>query len=311
MSRVINSKSLLDQYYTKKSIVDFCIRKIRKYCDLENTILIDSSCGDNYFAYKLDIPHYSYDICLPISLFQSIKTKQIISSDFLKSELPQINPEFKSIIGFNVPYGLRNQLSKQFLLKIYNYSPDYITLILLKPITNNWIIPGYTILFQKDLPRFSFEIEKNIPTEFIIWKRNKDENKIELPTFLPRAKIIKHDSSLAKVSRSKKDTVRPWCSIAVRFCGVNAGNHYYIFHHNKIYFHDYTLENKLIKIVDQPLHVLPNVFTIINFKKNLSLESLNKIVLFCFKQSSKYINKNALRYNFNTSDVARIFNDLV
>jgi hypothetical protein len=304
MSRIELKMSLLDQYYTKHRVIDSCISIIKQHCDLSDCTLIDTSCGNNYFGFKLNIPHYSYDICLPENIFQSNKTIRIAREDFLSCQLPVITD--KSIMGFNPPYGLRNQLTKQFLTKIFEYKPTYIVLVLLKPINNNWSIPGYKVLFKQDLSPDSFISDKQIPTEFIIWEYHTDETII---SFLPRAKIQKYTGTLVNISRTTRYNVRHWCSIAVRYCGVNAGYHYYIFHHNKVYFHDYL--KGIHRLVDSPLHKLTNVFTIINFNKNYNLESLNKIVLFCFKESKKYINKKALRYNFNTGDVVKIFNQLM
>lgn len=303
MTRVSSKDSLIDQYYTRNHIVDICVDKIYENCDLSNCTLIDTSCGNNYFGYKLGIEHYVFDISLPKNIHRSDKTKQISNENFLNSNLPKFD---KTIMGFNPPYGLRNMITKKFLTKIFNYKPTYIALILLKPTSTQWNIPGYKILFKQDLPVNSFVIQKNIPTEFIIWEFKTHE---PITSFLPRAKIQKFKHDIATISRSKTYNVRHWCSIAIRYCGVNAGAHYYIFHHNNIYFHDY---NKNIhQKVDKTKHKIPNVFTVVNFNRNLTKESLEKIVLFCFGKSSQYINTKALRYNFNTSDVVKIFRELV
>ena len=304
MTRIESSNSLLDQYYTKREVIDDCVEKINECCDLSNHVLIDTSCGNNYFGYKLNIPHYSYDICLPRNTFRSNKTKQLSNVNFLDCDLPNIESG-KTIMGFNPPYGLRNRLAKDFITKIFHYKPGYIALILLKPINNDWVIPGYNIIYKCDLPVDSFISDKNIPTEFIIWKWETDK---PITSFLPRAKTLKYRGNKATITRSTRYNVRHWCSIAVRYCGVNAGSHYYIFHHNTVYFHDYS--KGVHKKIDAPLHKLSNVFTIINFKKNYTLETLEKIVLFYFNESKRYINKNAIRYNFNTGDVVKIFNEL-
>jgi predicted RNA methylase len=304
MTRIESSNDLLDQYYTKRNVIDSCVSIINKYCDLSGLTLIDTSCGNNYFAFKLNIPHYSYDICLPETVFQSNKTIKITNGNFLGCQLP--NGIGNTIMGFNPPYGLRNQMTKQFLTKIFKYKPKYIALILLKPINNNWVIPGYNVLYKQDLPSDSFISDKEIPTEFIIWEYCTNE---PISTFLPRAKIQKFKGDLVSISRTTRYNVRHWCSIAVRYCGVNAGYHYYIFHHNNVYFHDYS--KGIHKLVDSPIHKLSNVFTIVNFKKNYTLDSLERIVLFCFKESGKYINKKAIRYNFNTGDVVKIFQQLL
>lgn len=304
LSRVQCKDVLLDQYYTKKEVIKFCVNKIKRTINLTGMTLIDTSCGNNYFGATLDIPHYSFDICLPEIIFQTDKTRRITTCDFLSDDtiLPKVSG--KTIMGFNPPYGLRNELTKKFLLKMYNWSPDYIVVVLLKSSTSKWEIPNYSRLLAIDLPVNSFEINKKIPTEFLIFRKRI----VTINDFLPRAKIQKYDNSYASIKRS--ENIKPGeCSIAVRYCGANAGAHYYIFHHNNIYFWDY---NKfLISRLDKPKHSIPNVFTVINFKQNMSLGDLERIVKLIKRESKWYINKNAIRYNFNTGSVIKIFKKII
>ena len=130
MKRVQERKVLKDQYYTNPDIIETCVEIIHQHIDQRNLWLLDTSCGNNYFAHEMGLPHISIDI-EPNNCFVSKKTKQIITGDFLTHDIELPDKEF--IVGFNPPFGLRNQLAKQFLRKMFHLKPKYLALILLTP----------------------------------------------------------------------------------------------------------------------------------------------------------------------------------
>ncbi len=304
--RIKERKNLLDCYYTKPEIIDKCVEYIYQYCDISNHLLIDTSCGTNYFAYKMNMPSISVDVNPNIKF----KTKQnkILEYNFLKIKLKCNKP---LIMGFNPPFGLRNELSKKFLKKIYLYKPEYITIILLNSTSIKWNFPNYQTLYTWDIPNDSFYNEKtiyNIPCKFYILKRKELFIEQEDYDFLPRAIRYKSKNNNYSIKRSLTILPNNWCSIAVRYCGVNAGKHYYIYHHNQIYFYDYN--KSIFEKIHTIKHKILNVFTVINFSKNISFKSLENIVDYLYNESTNYINYKGIRYNFNTSDVKRIMDSL-
>jgi hypothetical protein len=303
-------KQHLDQYYTKTSIIHRCVDIIHQSIDLDNYIYVDSSCGNNYFAHCLGIPHYSIDLQLPKHVFINKTTNLVLQQDFLSWKGKQISGGSKLIMGFNPPYGERNNLTKQFIHKMTLFSPDYLALILLKPSSRNtWKIGGYTPMHVLDLPANSFYVSQDIPSQFILFRRNNFP--ISYP-MITKTKPVKYNGNLDLcISRTYTTKIRKWCSIAVRYCGVNAGNHYYIYHHNQLYFINFQKELSIVSL-NTPKHKLYNsmVFTIINFTHNYTLLSLIKIVQKLFRHSQNCIDKSVLRYNYNTRDVICCMNKL-
>ena len=306
MRRVKERNNLRDQYYTTQDVVDHCVQLINKKIKRRNLWLLDCSCGDNYFAHQMKLPHVSIDI-EPKDCFVSQKTKQIITDNFLTAEIDLPDKEF--IIGFNPPFGLRNDLAKKFLRKIFHYKPKYIALILLTPTNKNgWNFQGYKTLIEEQLPEESF-VHNNkvtkVPCTFYLVEREQAPNKT--PKFLPRNEKYTMKNKFFRVERNKTSKPSEYC-IAARFVGAYAGLQYYIFHEDDVYYIDYKKE--ITELVDEPKHKIQNVFTLVHAKHDMPMEHLFYIVHQIFMQKDEYMNKDAIRSNLNTNDVKRIIDQI-
>lgn len=304
MTRVEQKGSLKDQYYTNNKIIEQCVNDIKEKIETNNLWLLDCSCGNNYFAYLMNLPHISIDI-EPINCYRNNKTIDIITNDFLTTDINL--PEKEFIMGFNPPFGLRNQMTIKFLNKLYKYKPNYLAIILLS--SKNWNFKGYNKLIEKILPHNSFvwnNKPKNVPCTFFLLERNNDL--IGEPTFLLKNKHYKLETKECVVKRSKTDKPSEY-SIAVRYVGAYAGYQYYIFFKGKVYYIDY--KKNINILIDKPKHIIQDVFTLIHFSKKRELIDLYKIVEKIFMSSHKYLDKIAIRTNFNTNDVKRIIDIII
>lgn len=304
MSRVQTKNDLKDQYYTSKQVVEQCVREIKNKINLADLWLLDSSCGNNYFAHMMGLPHISIDI-EPNDPYRSKNTMDLIQGDFLKQNIKL--PEKEFIMGFNPPFGLRNELAKKFIRKLYKYNPKYLALILLN--NKNWNFPGYKTLIEKKLPKNCFVLNdnpKSVPCTFFLLERENPEEKT--PAFLPKQKHYQLKTTKCVVKRGKNDKPSDY-SIGVRYVGAYAGNQYYVFYEGHIFYIDYMKQESLQ--LEKPKHKISNVFTLIHFNEKTDIYELYRIVHEIFMRHHEYMDKTAIRPNFNTNDVKKIIDEII
>lgn len=303
MSRIKQKNNLKDQYYTAPEIVDQCVRDIKKNIKMHDLWLLDSSCGNNYFAQEMGLPHISIDID-PVDCKTNSKTMDMIHGNFLTTDIQL--PEKEFIMGFNPPFGLRNDLAKKFIRKLYKYKPKYLALILLN--NKNWNFHGYYTIIQKKLPKNCFVFNdkaKHVPCTFFLLERVQPID--NTPTFLPKNKHYRLKTKQCTVKRGKNDTPSDY-SIGVRFVGAYAGSQYYVFYKDNIFYIDYIKEQSIM--VNEPKHKISNVFTLIHFHHHTHVHEMYSIIHDIYMKSHEYIDTTAIRPNFNTNDVKRII-DLI
>lgn len=315
MNRVEQRNNLLDKYYTKHSVVLDCIKKIKKL-RFNNPLLIDFSCGDNFFAYNMGIKHISYDIDPPKKIYRN-KTTSLIKGDFLKESL-RINHKGDILVGFNPPFGLRNNLAKKFIYKSMKIPADYMFLILLElSSSNGWKFPNYKTILEEKLPKNSFyniETNKdvNVPCKFFILKRINKESvqEFKIGDLIPRKKRYPKIPNI-EIARSIHIPLNKTKGIAVRFAGINAGLDYYLAYKDNLYFIRFetlTSPKYKIKKVNNFLHKVDSgcVFTTIHFKLPITKHKMLELIKYLHKNAKATMNVDAVKYNFTTYDVAKL-----
>ena len=222
MKRIQQQHQLTDPYYTSHDVIDQYVDLIKVHIDFQDLWVVDCSCGDNYFAHQMQLPHISIDIH-PKDCFVSQDTQQLLTGDFLQTSLQLPDKEF--LFGFNPPFGLRNRLTKKFLRKIFHYKPKYMALILLTPTNKQgWNFQGYQTLVESPVPKNAFiyhGTSMDVPCTFYLLERVQAPPKT--PTFLPRKKHYHMKNEVFRVERNKTSTPSPY-GVATRFLGAYAGN---------------------------------------------------------------------------------------
>ena len=99
----------LDKYYTSQELADYCTQKAIEIIGRENiTELVESSAGNGVFLNSFEkllpeVPYKAYDI--------EPEDDRIVKQDYLSLEMEYKNGR---VVGFNFPFGERNNLSKAF-----------------------------------------------------------------------------------------------------------------------------------------------------------------------------------------------------
>lgn len=196
------SKYGLDQFYTKKQIVENCIRDINFD---EYDLVIEPSAGDGSF-YNL-IKHKNkigYDL--------DPKTDNIIKCDFLTLNFTDLENKNVLVVG-NPPFGRNSSLALQFIKKV-SFFAKTIAFILPKGFKKRSTIDkiplNYEIKKMVDIDKNSFTYngkDYDVPCVWVILERSETN----------RTKEIKLKPT--KFTFTKKEN----SNIAIRRVGVNAG----------------------------------------------------------------------------------------
>ncbi len=170
----------LDQFYTKKNIAEKCFNKTIQIIKQENItfdLWLEPSAGTGAFFNLLPDNKLGIDL--------EPKTDNVILHDFLT--FPLENKNYVSI--GNPPFGKNSSLAIKFFNKCAGKSL-LIALVLPKTFkkhsTLKKIDKFFHLIYEEDLPTFSFEFENkdyNVPCVFQIWKKKKEKREdITLPT---------------------------------------------------------------------------------------------------------------------------------
>ncbi len=203
------NRNTIDKYYTKSSVVDKCIKKIKKYINISNDdLIIEPSAGNGAFVNGIKSLSNNYK-------FFDIEPEndEIIKMDFLLYN--DYNPENNYHIIGNPPFGRQSSLAIKFIKKSCEFAKS-ISFILPKSFKKDsmqkYFSNHYHLIYQKDLDSNSFlvnNIEYDVPCVFQIWEYREEE----------REKINKLEPNGFKFV-NKNDNP----DIAFRRIGVNAGN---------------------------------------------------------------------------------------
>lgn len=164
-----------DKFYTKKNVVDLCIKNIEKYIDIDkNDLIIEPSAGNGSFidSIKNLSDNYKFFDIAP-------EHPDIINQDFLEFKLNNNNFNKIHIIG-NPPFGRQSSMTIKFIKKCSNFNTiSFILPKSFKKYTMQKYFPkSFHLLYSIDLPNNSFlvnNIEHDVPCVFQIWeKKNYD-----------------------------------------------------------------------------------------------------------------------------------------
>jgi len=269
-------RNTIDKYYTKKSVVDECMKSIKNNVefDIEGAdLIIEPSAGNGAFisGIKSLTPYYKfYDI--------EPQNDEIVQQDYLLFDYSHIHNSINNtinndnihIIG-NPPFGRQSSLAIKFIKKSCEFA-DSISFILPKSFKKDSMKKHFALnfhlIYEWDLPKNSFlvgEKEYDVPCVFQIWGRASFN------------RIVAEKKKPIGFTFVKKNEAP---DISVRRCGVNAGavdTNYIIKNTNSHYF---------IKLQN-------NDETIINMLKTITFNHNNTV-------GPKSISKPELidKYNF-------------
>jgi hypothetical protein len=173
------TRTVLDKYYTKPEIAEWCISHIKTHISIQSTdIIIEPSAGNGAFIeYIKPLSNESifYDL--------EPENEEIVKQDYL--ELPCNNLLNKNvhIIG-NPPFGRQSSLAIKFIKHSSGFCSS-ISFILPKSFKKDSLKKSFPLkfhlLFECDIPDNSFlveGVEHDVPCVFQIWQRKPHDRPV-------------------------------------------------------------------------------------------------------------------------------------
>ena len=201
----------MDKYYTKQTVVDLCLRLVKKHIRIKkNDLIIEPSAGNGSFINGIKSLSSN---CLFYDL--EPEHSDIVKQDFLSFDYTQLKTDYKTIhvIG-NPPFGRQSSLAIKFIKKSCEFC-DSLAFILPKSFKKQSLKSKFPLdfhlVFEIDLPTHSFlvdGVEHDVPCIFQIWKKKSSNRLVE-----PKLEPI--DFSFVKKTENP--------DISFRRVGVNAG----------------------------------------------------------------------------------------
>ena len=176
-----------DQYYTKQTVAQDCINKLKSVCDNSSDYLwVEPSAGCGSFSTL--VPN-----CLAFDI--DPKNEGIVLQDFLE----WIPEHGKKYITFgNPPFGKQSTLAKQFIKHACKFS-DVVAFILPRSFTKPSMSSAFPLEFHcletVELPSNSFHVnseEYDVPCVFQIWKRCETKREKYVPSIEIGFHFVKH-----------------------------------------------------------------------------------------------------------------------
>jgi hypothetical protein len=204
-------RNIIDKFYTKDIVVEFCLNFVKKYIQINtNDLILEPSAGNGSFikGIKSITNNFKFYDLEP-------DNEEIIKQDYLLYDYDNIKKIYSKIhiIG-NPPFGRQSSLAIKFIKKSCEFC-DTISFILPKSFKKDSLkkkFPlNYHIIFEIDLPDKSFLVdgeEHNVETVFQIWEK-KDIKRTIIQNIKPLNFIF--------VGKTKNP------DISFRRVGVNAG----------------------------------------------------------------------------------------
>jgi hypothetical protein len=204
-------RNTIDKYYTKDSVVEECLKLVKKNLNIsDNDLCIEPSAGNGSFIpgiKKRFINYIFYDL--------EPENNEIIKQDYLTGNYNDFNSKFNNIhiIG-NPPFGRQSSFAIKFIKKSCEFCSS-ISFILPKSFKKESLKktfpPNFHLIFETDLPDKSFLVdgeEHDVPCVFQIWEK-KDTNR----------KAVEKLNPINFIFVEKTDNP----DISFRRVGVNAG----------------------------------------------------------------------------------------
>jgi predicted RNA methylase len=264
----LTSNKILDQFYTKKSIIEnVVVPCIKKYMPKGETF-VDFSCGENILGCALS--SYAGNILA----YDLEPTKDAILSgakvmDWFKvTNIPE-----NSYVGLNPPFGYRGNLAQEFIRHTLKIShPLFMFLVL--PI-HHWQTPGFDEVEKIKLPLDSFILPNgenfSYPSHLYVFKQSLNDSiiKSNVPKYvLP---------STFKLLTHPKDVDYNKTALLVRRVGFYAGRQFYfIVDKNVFYYHKSKLQINVTW--ENNKHNIDNSFWLVYFIiEDILVEQMMKI----------------------------------
>jgi hypothetical protein len=167
-----------DQFYTKRSIAESCVKDILESLPWASSALwIEPSAGAGAF-----LGIYGGET---IALDLEPKAAGVVTQDFLKWFSPSATSCSKRIFFGNPPFGRQGSIAKKFLRHACEQGADALAFILprsfMKPSMYGCILPSFHLIKQVELPKNSFEVNKepyDVPCIFQIWEKQVENRAI-------------------------------------------------------------------------------------------------------------------------------------
>jgi len=183
----------LDQFYTKRSVAEYCYKILSEKFYLNNYLLLEPSAGSGSFSDLFHKNSVSYDL--------DPKSDSILKQDFLLLGTKELSQQNVFVIG-NPPFGKNSSLALKFFNKSAEFA-NYIAFILPKTFKKESVINKlneyFHLIEEIDLPENSFVFDGedyNVPCVFQVWvkksiKREKIVSRKESDLF----KFVKKDDA--------------------------------------------------------------------------------------------------------------------
>lgn len=228
-TKSLGRKNIFDKFYTKDSVVDFCLSKI-DFFDFED--IIEPSAGNGAFSKKIK------DV---IALDISPENSDIIKQDFFEFNYQPFLDKRTLVIG-NPPFGEQGQLAIRFFNQAALFA-DVIAFILPKSFKKisiqNRLSLDFSLKEEYELSENAFLLEGkdyNVPCIFQIWIKTEEPRK---------KKKLKLESKYIEFTKTKE-----LADFRVQRVGGNAGkafldkngavsSNYYIINHSRLSNEDF------------------------------------------------------------------------
>lgn len=163
-----------DQFYTKRTVAEKCVKDILETLPWSSTALwIEPSAGAGAF-----LGIYGGET---IALDLEPKAAGVVAQDFLTWTPSHLvaSPTKRLFFG-NPPFGRQGSIAKKFLRHACDQGADALAFILprsfMKPSMYGCIPPSFHLVKQVELPKDSFEVNKepyDVPCVFQIWEKQE------------------------------------------------------------------------------------------------------------------------------------------
>lgn len=205
-------RNTIDKYYTKESVVDYCINLVKEHLPIENDhLVIEPSAGNGAFISRIKT-------LTPNSIFYDLEPEhpEIIQQDYLLCNQQEFQNKYSNIhvIG-NPPFGRQSSIAIRFIKKSCEFATT-VSFILPKSFKKDSLkktfLLHFHLILETDLPNNSFivdGVEHDVPCVFQIWQKKPEPRNIT-------EKVEPRNFSFVDKTEDP--------DISFRRVGVNAGN---------------------------------------------------------------------------------------
>ena len=253
-----NSNKLeLDQYYTPKEVMEYCVNKTIEVLEGKNCKIdcfLEPSAGQGIFS------DYLYTIGKEVlALDIEPKAENIIEADFL--EYPIEYKKNRLIIG-NPPFGACLSLAKKFYKKSIEIG-DYISFILpISQLNNTQSMYEFDLVYSEDLGEITFSETRKVHCCLNVYIKPQNGLNKKKINKLKDVEIVRHDS------KKYKDF-----QFDLRMCRWGNGTAGKILSEDEMYSSEYKIKIHNENLKGEIIKVLKNA----NWKKEINSTAMCSI----------------------------------